>query len=92
MIFTMQLIYLSIIMLIIGEALKKFDFINKKLIILYLFVISLLLNFIFHGISVQTLFESIIAVSLSVLYYDVIRLIRNWQKMFNDYNNFGVKI
>ncbi|MBQ6282737.1 MAG: hypothetical protein IJK66_04330 [Bacilli bacterium] len=77
MIFTMQLIYLSIIMLIIGEALKKFDFINKKLIILYLFVISLLLNFIFHGISVQTLFESIIAVSLSVLYYDVIRLIRN---------------
>ncbi|MBQ1812727.1 MAG: hypothetical protein II119_02120 [Bacilli bacterium] len=77
MIFTMQLIYLSIIMLIIGEALKKIDFINKKLIILYLFVISLLLNFIFHGISVQTLFESIISVSLSVLYYDVIRLIRN---------------
>lgn len=76
MIFTIKLIYLSIIMLIIGEALKKFEFINKKLIILYLFIISLLLNFIFHGISLQTLFESIVAVSLSVLYYDIFKIIR----------------
>lgn len=80
MILTIQIFYLSIILLIIGEALKTFEFFNKKLIILYLFIISFLLNFIFHGISLQTLFESVIAVSLSALYYDIIKLIRNnWQ-------------
>lgn len=77
MIFTIKLIYLSIIMLIIGEALKKFDFINKKLIILYLFIIALLLNFIFHGMSLQAVYESIVAVSLSVLYYDILTIIRS---------------
>ena len=77
---TMQLFYLSVIMLIIGQALKSFEFINKKYIILYLFIISILLNFIFYGISIQTLVEGTIAVSLSVLYYDIIKLIKNWQK------------
>ena len=74
---TMQLFYLSVIMLIIGQALKSFEFINKKYIILYLFIISILLNFIFYGISIQTLVEGTIAVSLSVLYYDIIKLIKN---------------
>ena len=78
---TMQLFYLSVIMLIIGQALKSFEFINRKYIVLYLFVISILLNFIFHGISIQTLVESIISVALSVLYYDVIKLIKSWQKI-----------
>ena len=77
---TMQLFYLSVIMLIIGQALKSFEFINRKYIVLYLFVISILLNFIFYGISIQTLVEGTIAVSLSVLYYDIIKLIKNWQK------------
>lgn len=80
MIFTIQIFYLSMVLLIIGEALKTFDFVNKKFIILYLFTIALLLNFIFHGISIQTLVESIIAVSLSVLYYDIIKLIKKLTK------------
>ena len=77
MIFTMQIFYLSVILLIIGEALKTFEFFNKKYIILCLFIISILLNFIFHGITLQTLFESIVAVSLSTLYYDIIKIIRH---------------
>ena len=76
MIFTMQIFYLSVILLIIGEALKTFNYFKKKFIILYLFIISILLNFIFHGITLQTLLESIVAVALSVLYYDIIKLIR----------------
>ena len=74
---TMQIFYLSVILIIIGEALKTFEFINNKLIILYLFIISILLNFIFHGITYQTLFESFVSLSLSTLIYDIIKLIRN---------------
>lgn len=83
MIFTIQTFYLSVILLIIGQALKSFEFINNKLIILYLFIIALLLNAIFHSISLQTLFEGVVAVSLSVLYYDVIKLIKkNWTRNY----------
>lgn len=88
MFFTIQTFYLSVILLIIGEALKTFEFFNKKYIILYLFIISILLNFIFHGITLQTLFESLISLSLSIMYYDIIKLVRkNWQKQKHKYNN-----
>lgn len=73
---TMQIFYLSIILIIIGEALKTFEFINNKFIILYLLIISLLLNFIFHGMTLQTLFESIISVSLSVLLYNLKKVLK----------------
>jgi len=73
---TMQIFYLAVILLIIGEALKTFEFINKKLILFYLFIISLGLNFIFHGISIQTLLESLIALSLSTLIYDIVKIIK----------------
>ena len=87
MIITIQIFYLSVILLIIGQALKSFEFINKKLIILYLFIIAFSLNVIFHGISLQSLFEGIVAVSLAVLYYDVIKLIKSWQLNNLYYNN-----
>ena len=73
---TIQIFYLSIILIILGESLKTFEFINNKFIILYLFIISFLLNFIFHGITLQTLFESIISVSLSVLLYDLKKVLK----------------
>ena len=77
MIINIQVFYLAIILVIIGEALKTFEFINTKFILLYLFIISILLNLIFHGIKIETLLESIISLSLSTIVYDIIKLIKN---------------
>ena len=76
MVISIQIFYLAVVLVIIGEALKTFEFINNKFILLYLFIIALLLNFIFYGIT-YALIKSLISVSLSTLIYDIIKLIKN---------------
>lgn len=76
MVISIQIFYLAVVLVIIGEALKTFEFINKKYILLYLFIIALLLNSIFYGIT-SSFIKSLISVSLSTLIYDIIKLIKN---------------
>ena len=76
MVISIQIFYLAVVLVIIGEALKTFEFINNKFILLYLFIIALLLNFIFYGIT-YALIKSLISVSLSTLIYDITKLIKN---------------
>lgn len=74
---TMQIFYLTIILLVIKEGLKNLEFVNNKFIILYLIVISLLINFIFYGISLSTIFESIISVSFVVFIQEIYIIIKD---------------
>lgn len=67
----MQIFYLTIILLIIKEGLKNLEFINNKFILLYLIIIGLLINFIFYGISLKTIFESLISVSFTVFIKEI---------------------
>ena len=73
---TMQLFYLIVILIIIREAFRSMEYINNRYVLLYLFIISLLLNFIFHGISLSSLFESIISISLLILIYEIRRILK----------------
>lgn len=73
---TIEIFYLAVILIIIGEGLKTFEFINNKLLLLYLIIISLGLNFIFYGISYQTLFESLVSITLATFIYDIIKTIK----------------
>lgn len=68
---TPQLVYLSLILLVIGNALKEVPFVRKWMIIWVLMTISILVEFVFMGVSFQTLFEAIIAASLSTMIYQV---------------------
>ena len=77
---TIEIFYLAVILIIIGEALKTFEFINNKFLLLYLFIIGIGLNFIFHGISYQTLFESLVSLALSTFIYDIIKIVRRDRK------------
>lgn len=74
---TMQIFYLTIILLVIKEGLKNLEFINNKFILLYLIVISLLINFIFYGISLTTIFESIISVSFTILLQEIYEMVKD---------------
>jgi ATP/ADP translocase len=67
---TPQTLYLAIMLVVIGQGLKTLPFIKKWMIIWTLTIISILINFIFYGISFSTLFEAIIATSISVFGYD----------------------
>ena len=60
-----QTIYLSIILLVMGEGLKNLEFIRKNMVIWLLLIISVIVNFIFYGININTFLESIIATSLA---------------------------
>ena len=73
----MQIFYLTIILLVIEEGLKNLEFVNNKFILLYLLVISLLINFIFYGISLSTIFESIISVSFVVFIHEIYIIIKD---------------
>ena len=73
----MQIFYLTINLLIIIVGLKNLEFINNKFILLYLTLISLIINFIFYGISLKTIFESIISVSFVLFLEEIYRIIRN---------------
>lgn len=66
---TPQIIYLSLILLVIGNGLKDIPFIRKWMIIWILIIISLIVEFTFMGISFQSLFEAVIASSLSNMTY-----------------------
>lgn len=73
----MQTIYLSIILLVMGEGLKNLEFVRKNMVIWLLLIISVIVNFIFYGININTFLESIIATSLATFLYDCIKNIRN---------------
>lgn len=68
---TPQLVYLSLILLVIGNALKDVPFIQKWMIVWILMTISIIVEFVFIGVSFKTLFEAIIASSLSTMIYQV---------------------
>lgn len=70
---TEQTIYLGIILLVIAEGLKGLTFINRWMIIWILVLISIIINFIFYGISFYTLIESIFATSLATFMYELIK-------------------
>lgn len=78
--FNEQIIYLAIVLIVLGEGLKGLSFIKKELIIFLLLIMSMCINFIFYKISAQTLFESIIATSLSVFIYDIIKQVKKLLK------------
>lgn len=66
---TSQTIYLSLILIVIGNGLKEIPFIKKWMIIWILMTISILVEFVFFGINFQSLFEAIISTSLSTMTY-----------------------
>ena len=66
---TTQMIYLALILVVIGKGLKELYFIAKWSIIWILMAISIIINFVFFGASFETLFEAVIAVSLSTVIY-----------------------
>mgnify|MGYP003298730077 CR=1 FL=1 len=74
--FTIQILYLTIILLVIKEGLKNLEFINNRYIIFYLIIISLLINFIFYGISIKTFIEALISVSFVTLICEIYRTIK----------------
>ena len=60
-----------------GEGLKNLEFIRKNMVTWLLLIISVIVNFIFYGININTFLESIIATSLATFLYDCIKNIRN---------------
>lgn len=73
---SMQLFYLICLLFVLYEGLKGLEYVNKKYILLYLLVISIGINFIFYGISINTLFISITALSQVVLIKEIFKIIR----------------
>ena len=73
---TPQIIYLSLILLVIGNGLKDVPFIKKWMVIWILIVISIMVEFVFIGISFQSLFEAIISSSLSTMVYQAYKQTR----------------
>lgn len=73
---TMELFYLTIMLLVISYGIKNLEFIDNRFILFYLLIISALVNFIFKGISICTLFESIVAVSLVLLIREIYKIIK----------------
>ena len=68
-----------------GEGLKSLEFIRKNMVIWLLLIISVIVNFIFYGININTFLESIIATSLATFLYDCIKNIRNSIKNRKEY-------
>jgi hypothetical protein len=69
--FTPQIIYLTLILIIIGNALKDIPFIQKWMIIWILMFISIFVEFIFINITFESLFEAVISTSLSTTIYQL---------------------
>jgi hypothetical protein len=68
---TPQIIYLTLILLVIGGSLKEVPFIQKWMIIWVLMTISIMVEFVFIGVSLKSLFEAIISASLSTTIYQL---------------------
>ena len=73
---SIQLFYLIGLLFVLYEGLKGLEYVNNKYILLYLLVISIGINFIFYGISIKTLFISIIALSLVVFIKEICKILR----------------
>ena len=73
---TMELFYLTIMLLVISYGIKNLEFIDNRFILFYLLIISALINFIFNGISFCTFFESIVSVSLVLLIREIYKMIK----------------
>lgn len=68
---TPQIIYLSLILIVIGNALKDVPFIQKWMIIWIVMTISIIVEFVFMGVSFKSLFEAVISASLSTMAYQL---------------------
>jgi hypothetical protein len=73
---TQHILYLSLILLIIGNALKELPFVRKWMIIWILIFISLCVEFTFVKFSFKSLCEALISVSLSNMIYQVYKQTR----------------
>lgn len=84
---TPHMVYLALILVVVGRALKELPFIVSWSIIWLLFLISILINFVFFGVSFVTLFEAIISTSLAVTFHQTYKQtnkgIRNSRKREN---------
>ncbi len=65
-------LYLAIMLIIIWEGLKSFNFIKKELIIWIILIMSILINVIFNGIKLNVVLNGIIAASLATLIHNLI--------------------
>jgi hypothetical protein len=81
---TPQIIYLTLILIVIGNGLKDVPFIEKWMIIWVLLTISILVEFTFLGINFKSLFEAVMSSSFATMAYQTykqtkigVRLIRN---------------
>lgn len=70
---SIETLYLSMVLLIMGEGLKGLQFVNRRHVIWLLLIISILVNFIFRGFSVNSFFEAFIATSIAVFIYNIIK-------------------
>lgn len=67
-----------VMLLVIRRGIRNLDFIDTRFDILYLIVISILINFIFYGVSIMTLFGSFISVSFAVLINEVYKAVKEF--------------
>lgn len=73
---TMQIVYLSVVLIMIAEALKGLEIKSILKIIIYTFLIGFFINYIFYGISIQTTFEVCITMSIIISIFYIIKLIK----------------
>ncbi len=66
---TSHMLYLSLILVVIGNGLKQTIYIANWSILWILMTISIIINFVFFGIRFETLFEAVVAVALSTVIY-----------------------
>ena len=74
---TLQILYLTIILIMLKEALKGLGINSKIKIIVMLTFIGLFLNYIFYGISIQTTFEVVISIILTTFTYYIVSLLKS---------------
>ena len=81
---TEQTLYLAVILLVIMEGLKSLSFVSKWMVVWFNLIISILINFIFYGISMSTFLEAFIASSIATYVYDIIKQTKNRNKLEDD--------
>ncbi|MDD2490113.1 MAG: phage holin family protein [Bacilli bacterium] len=78
---TPHMIYLSLILLVLGRALKELSFIGNWAILWILLVISIVINFVFVDFPFASLFEAIISTSLAVTLHQTYKQTNEGVKM-----------
>jgi len=71
-----RVIYLSIMLIVIGEGLKGLEFVKKYMVIWILLLFSVLINFVFNGITFNTLFEAFTATAFATFAYNLIKSVK----------------